>query len=135
MGLKFKDLSKSNKITYVLFWTVSALCFLDMFIQFNIWIFFIGIMFALKTLDVKSEQKSMNLLDDYAQICTKQSDAITDLSFKLEKAEQKIKELESKKSTEKKVAEKKTTTKKTTTKKTTTAKKPVKKEAKKDGAK
>lgn len=135
MGLKFKDLSKSNKITYILFWAVSALCFLDMFIQFNIWIFFIGIMFALKTLDVKSEQKSMNLLDDYAKICTKQSDAITDLSFKLDKAEQKIKELESKKSTEKKVAEKKTTTKKTATKKTTTTKKPVKKEAKKDGAK
>ena len=58
-------------------------------------------------LDVKSEQKSMNLLDDYAEIYTKQSDAITDLSFKLDKAEQKIKELESKKSTEKKVAEKK----------------------------
>ena len=134
MGLKFKDLSKSNKITYIIFWAVCIICFLDAFIQFNIWIFFLGIMFALRTLDIKSEQKSMNLLDDYAEICTKQSDTITDLCFKLDKAEQKIKELESKK-TMKKTTEKKTTTKKTTTKKTTATKKPVKKEAKKDGAK
>ena len=146
MGLKFKDLSKSNKITYTIFWFVSAICLIDIFIQFNIWIFFLGIMFALKTLDVKSEQKSMNLLDDYAEICTKQSDAITDLCFKLDEAEEKIKKLESKKTTkktvekkveknvEKKSVEKKTKAKKTTTKKSTT-KKPIKKETKKDGSK
>ena len=142
MGLKFKDLSKNNKFSYILFLTVSAFCFLDIFLQFNIWIFFLGIMFLLKALDVKSEQKSKNLIKNYAEICTKQSDAITDLCFKLDEAEEKIKKLESKKNTkkttkkieEKKPVEKKTTTKKTTTKKTT-AKKTVKKETKKDGSK
>ena len=132
MKLKFKDLSKINKWFYVSFGIAALAGLLYLIIDFNIWVLFLSILFLLKMLDVKSEQKAMNLLDDYAEICTKQSDVITDLSFKLDKSEQKIKELESKKRTEKKVAEKKTTTKKTATKKTTTAKKPVKKGAKKD---
>lgn len=138
MGLKFKDLSKSNKITYVLFWTVSALCFLDMFIQFNIWIFFIGIMFALKTLDVKSEQKSIYLIEGYSNLSDKQVEEIKKLTLKLQESEEKIKKLtlEAQKFQETiKETETKKTAKKTTTKKTTTAKKPVKKEAKKDGTK
>ena len=81
-------------------------------------------MFALKTLDIKSEQKSVNLLDDYANLCKQQSDTIKYLGEKLDESEQKIKELKSKKTTEKKSTAKKTTTKKT-----------VKKEAKKNATK
>ena len=69
-------------------------------------------------MDVKSEQKSMNLLDDYENLCKQQSDPIKYLSEKLDKSEQKIKELKSKKTTEKKSTAKKTTTKKTVKKET-----------------
>lgn len=143
MGLKFKDLSKINKYFYVSFGVTALAGLLYLIIDFNIWVLFLSILFLLKMLDVKSEQKSMNLIKEYSELCEKYVGTINDLTVKIQESQVKIKELKSAaeklqetiKETETKKTAKKTTTKKTTTKKTTTAKKPVKKEAKKDGAK
>ena len=124
MGLKFKDLSKINKWFYISFGIAALAGLLYLIVDFNIWILFLSILFLLKMMDVKSEQKSMNLLDDYESLCKQQLDTIKYLGKKLDESEQKIKELKSKKTTEKKSTAKKTTTKK-----------PVKKEAKKDDTK
>lgn len=129
MRLKFKDLSKTNKWIYVSFGVTVLVGLLYLIIDFNIWVLFLTLLFLLKMLDVKTEQRAMNLLDKYDKMVEEQTAKITDLCIELTLAEQKIKELEAKKTT------KKTTTKKTTTKKTTATKKPVKKEAKKDDTK
>ena len=143
MGLKFKDLSKINKWFYVSFGITALAGLLYLIIDFNIWILFLSILFLLKMMDVKSEQKAMNLINEYSDLCDTQLKSIEDLTLKLQESEEKIKSLtasaekfaKTAKETKSKATTKKTVEKKTTTKKTTTAKKPVKKEAKKDGAK
>lgn len=143
MKLKFKDLSKINKWFYVSFGTTAIAGLLYLIIDFNIWILFLSILFLLKMMDIKSEQKAMNLINEYSELCDTQLQTIKDLTLKIQESEEKIKSLtasaekfvKTAKETKSKNTTKKTVEKKTTTKKTTTAKKPVKKEAKKDDTK
>lgn len=143
MGLKFKDLSKINKWFYVSFGIAALVGLLYLIIDFNIWVLFLSILFLLKMLDIKSEQKAMNLIKEHSELCDAQLKIIENLTLKLQESEEKIKELtasaekfaKTAKETKSKTTAKKTAEKKTTTKKTTATKKPVKKEAKKDGAK
>ena len=143
MGLKFKDLSKFNKWFYVSFGITALAGLLYLIIDFNIWILFLSILFLLKMMDVKSEQKAMNLINEYSELCDTQLKVIEDLTLKLQESEGKVialtvsaeKFAKTVKETKSKTTTKKTAEKKTTTKKTTATKKTVKKEAKKDGAK
>jgi hypothetical protein len=125
MRIKFKDLSKFNKFSYLAFGFTAICGVLYLIIDFNVWVLYLTILFLLKMWDVKIEQKSSNLLDDYSKICFQQAELITDLTVELNEANEKIKKLEDKKTTTKK----KPATKKTATKKT------VKKETKKNATK
>lgn len=125
MRIKLKDLSKLNKFFYISYLFTAFIGLGYLFLDFNIWIMYLSIMFLLKAYDIKLEQKSINLLDDYSKICFQQAELITDLTVELNEANEKIKKLEDKKTT----AKKKPATKKTATKKT------VKKETKKNATK